>query len=209
MSLAGDAARTSPSTTLLPGVPFTVVVDTTPCRPRDAGRPARHPRPHQSTCSSGSTATAGRPSARGVTEHPPATPRSRSSRPLTGDVVLRARQEGLDPGTVTRSAGSRPCRRTSAPTSFPSCRRVLPRDAGGRSAGPAQGPAAADRQPDVGLGQLGVGLRLGVRGGLRLGALPRHRLGGHWVDTSDGTGQAVPFNGGLVAAEQARAHRGR
>ncbi|WP_435743558.1 hypothetical protein [Nocardioides sp. SYSU DS0663] len=205
LSLAGRDADL-PFHAIAPLLPFTVVADTTPAVRSALGTPP--PLPGRTVHLQERVGGSGwRTIDTGVTDAE-GHARFRVEAPLLGQRVLRARQERWTRG---RSAiGWYP--------SFPAYFSVLglpdlgdllgldlSREAAARPVAPAPGQRVAARSPlrPTASERHGWGASLfdfAWERGQDLDAPPSKgtRLRGGWRDTSDGTGRAVPFNGGLV-----------
>ena len=196
LSLAG-AEPHQPFYGVLPGVRFNVAVDTTPTVRPSLGTPPAFPGRAVSlqqrvdgnrwqTVGTGSTDSAGQATFSVVA-------------PLIGDLVLRARQEVWTPGrheigwfpsfptyfstNLGYDLRDRPVPRTRTHTSPVTERKDPLRPTASQTWG--WGGSLWDY--DWGFGE-------------DFDSKPYRgtRHGGRWLDTSDGTGRAVPFNGGLV-----------
>jgi hypothetical protein len=186
---------------VLPGLPFDVVVDTTPAVRSSMGTPPAIPGRtvnlqqrvignRWQTVGTAITDTAGDAT-------------FTVGAPLVGDLVLRARQEqwtqsgdeiGWFPSfptyfstTLVLDLPDHPVPRTQTRTQTRPSPAIERKDPLRPTASQTWGWGASLWDYDWGFGE-------------DFDSKPYRgtRLGGHWLDTSDGTGRAVPFNGGLV-----------
>lgn len=203
----------TPFHTIAPGSPYTVVVDTTPKVRNGVGAPPAIPGRTVSlqervggnqwqTIQQGSTDKRGN-----VSFTLPAPP--------TGQQVLRVRQERWTRGENEIGwAASFPAY-FSVPGAARTATRTAARTAADRPAAPLRATPAAVRRGGVtnASQRYGWGPSLydfAWTHGEDLDSRPSRgtRLRGGWSDTSDGTGRATPYNGGLVLQSKLE-HKGR
>ena len=198
VSLAGDRAD-QPSYSVLPGLPFNVVVDTTPAVRSTLGTPPALPGravtlQQRVDGNRWQTVATGATDADGHATFPVLAP-------LTGDLVLRAREERWTQG------GDQIGWFPSFPTYFSA--ELVP---GLPDLRPARAGAAVDTAPVAerkdplrptasqtwGWGGSLWDYDWGFGEDFDWAPYRGTWLDGRWLDTSDGSGRAVPFNGGLV-----------
>jgi hypothetical protein len=194
--LGGDAQY--PFHPVRPGAPFTVVVDTAPAVRSGFGSPPPIP---------GRTVTLQRRTAPGSwqtvatgTTDAAGTAQFTVTAPASGDLVLRARQERWTAGTNDIGwYASFPAWFTTTGSGVAEPHTTaVPRDTSAQS--PLR-PRASDKY------RWGtVRYDYGWEQGQSLDSPPSKGqvLTGRWRDTSDGTGRATPFNGGLVLQSKLR-----
>jgi hypothetical protein len=198
VSLAGQRPD-QPGYNVLPGLPFTVVVDTTPAVRSSMGTPPAFPG-RAITLQQRVDGNRWQTVATGATDADGHATFSALA-PLTGDLVLRAREERWS------QAGAQIGWFPSFPTYFtPSLVPGLP------DLRPARARAAANPAPVVqrkdplrptasqtwGWGASLWDYDWGFGEDFDWAPYRGTWLDGRWLDTSDGSGRAVPFNGGLV-----------
>lgn len=201
---AGGAKLDPPFHRVRPGRPFTVVVDTSPAVRRELGVPPAFPGRRitlQERVDGGQwrTIATGTADRRGLA-------RFGLTAPASGTRVLRARQE-----RVTRGA-NRIGWYASFPAYFSTGRLPASRGPSAARVRPAPVVPRGELRPTAsrrfGWGPLVFDFPWDRGQDLSMPPPRGSRQRGSWMDTSDGTGRATPFNGGLMLQSKL-AHGGR